>query len=108
MKNAARPTDGYRYSCEEVFARLADYMDRELRADEIRRVDEHLETCIECTREYSFEADVLREMKDRVRRIDTPPSLREKVETILRSVDQLPEVGQLPESENRGNAMTTD
>jgi anti-sigma factor (TIGR02949 family) len=86
MTKASGLADGYRYSCEEAFARLADYVDRELSPDEIQRVDEHLETCIECAKEYAFEAGVLREIKERVRRIELPTSLRRKVDIILGSL----------------------
>ena len=37
-----------RFTCEEIFARLDDYLDRELSADEMRMVKEHLETCAAC------------------------------------------------------------
>jgi len=74
-----------RYTCEEVFRRLNDYLDRELSPAEMAMVQEHLNTCAQCASEYAFEASVLRELKGKLRRIDLPQSLIEKVEAILSS-----------------------
>ena len=72
-----------RYSCEEVFRRLNDYLDRELSPVEIAMVKEHLDTCRQCASEHAFEASVLQELKSKLRRIDLPQSLLDKVATIL-------------------------
>ena len=49
-----------RYTCEEAFRRLDDYLDRELSAEEMTLVREHLEICAGCAREFNFEESVLR------------------------------------------------
>jgi len=72
-----------RYTCEEVFRRLNDYLDRELSTAEMTMVKEHLDTCAQCASEYAFEDGVLRELKDKLRRIDLPQSLVDKVAAIL-------------------------
>lgn len=72
-----------RYTCEEVFRRLNDYLDRELSAAEMALVREHLETCAQCASEHAFEDSVLRELKSKLRRIDLPQSLVDKVAAIL-------------------------
>ena len=72
-----------RYTCEEVFRRLNDYLDRELSAAEMALVKEHLDTCGQCASEHAFEASVLRELKSKLRRIDLPRSLIDKVAAIL-------------------------
>ena len=59
-----------RYTCEEAFRRLDDYLDRELAAAEMERVREHLETCAGCAREFNFEASVLDGLKAKLRKID--------------------------------------
>lgn len=74
-----------RYTCEEVFRRLDAYLDRELGADEIARVEQHLATCAECARESRFEGALLDGLKEKLRHIDLPPSVAEKVEDILKS-----------------------
>ena len=48
-----------RYTCEEAFRRLDDYLDRELSSEETALVHEHLEICAGCAREFNFEASVL-------------------------------------------------
>jgi hypothetical protein len=40
-----------RYTCEEAFRRLDDYLDRELSSDETELVREHLEVCAGGARE---------------------------------------------------------
>ncbi|HXG43743.1 MAG TPA: zf-HC2 domain-containing protein [Gemmatimonadales bacterium] len=71
-----RPT---RLTCEEVFSRLDDFLDRELTADEIRLVEQHLATCAACASEYRFEASVLEGVKAKLRRIRVPDALRARI-----------------------------
>jgi len=68
-----------RLTCEEVFARLDDFLDRELSPDEIRLVQAHLETCAACASEHRFEAGVLKEVRAKMRRIAMPASLRGEI-----------------------------
>lgn len=68
-----------RYTCEEVFSRLDDYLDRELTAEETRRVREHLETCAACAGEHRFEAGVLDGVRQKLRRLAIPPDLMAKI-----------------------------
>ena len=72
-----------RYTCEEVLRRLNDYLDRELSEAEMTMVKAHLDTCAQCASEHAFEDSVLRELKDKLRRIDLPQSLVDKVAAIL-------------------------
>ena len=48
-----------RYTCEDAFRRLDDYLDRELTDREIAKIEEHLRYCAVCASEYRFEASVL-------------------------------------------------
>jgi anti-sigma factor (TIGR02949 family) len=72
-----------RYTCEEVIRKLNDYLDRELSAEEMVLVREHLETCRQCAGAQAFEASVLEDLKRKVRRLDLPQSLIDKVRAIL-------------------------
>lgn len=72
------------YTCEQVFRLLDQYVDRELGEDEVQRVEEHLGTCAQCAREYRFEATLLAGLKEKIRRIDVPPSVIQKVESVLK------------------------
>lgn len=72
-----------RYTCQEVFERLNDYLDRELSAEEMGLVRAHLDTCAQCASEYAFEASALGELKAKLRRIDLPQSVLDRIQTIL-------------------------
>ena len=68
-----------RYTCEEAFRRLDDYLDRELSAEELTLVHEHLDVCAGCAREFNFEASVLRGVREKLRQIDLPDSLQARI-----------------------------
>jgi len=72
-----------RYTCEEAFRRLDDYLDRELTPEETALVHEHLETCAGCAREFNFEASVLRGVRAKLRQIDLPESLQSRILDVL-------------------------
>ena len=67
------------FTCEHVFSLLDDYLDRELTAEQMSRVRVHLDTCIECAREYKFEAQVIQSVREKIARIDCPSYLLERV-----------------------------
>ena len=68
-----------RYTCEEAFRRLDDYLDRELSAEEMTLVHDHLDICAGCAREFNFEASVLRGVREKLRQIDLPDSLQARI-----------------------------
>jgi anti-sigma factor (TIGR02949 family) len=68
-----------RLTCEEVFDRLDDFLDRELSPEEIRLVEEHLETCAACAGEHRFESRVLESVRSKLRRITLPAALRGEI-----------------------------
>jgi anti-sigma factor (TIGR02949 family) len=68
-----------RSNCEEAFRRLDDFLDRRLSADEMRLIEEHLEVCAWCAREFNFEASVLHGLKRRLRQVDAPADLLSKI-----------------------------
>jgi anti-sigma factor (TIGR02949 family) len=72
-----------RYTCEEAFRRLDDYLDRELSAEEMTLVHEHLEICAGCAREFNFEASLLNGVREKLRQIELPPSLQSRILTAL-------------------------
>lgn len=79
-----------RFTCEQVFARLDDFLDRELTADEMRLVQEHLDTCAVCAGEYRFEAMVLTDVRRKLARIDVPSGLRARIALELTRAQQQP------------------
>ena len=77
------PSHLNRYTCEEAFRRLDDYLDRELTPEETVLVQQHLEICAGCAREFNFEASVLRGVRDKLQQIDVPPSLQSRILGVL-------------------------
>ena len=69
-----------RYTCEQVFRRIDDYLDRELAPPEVAQIRAHLETCTACAREYAFEEKVLQTVKAKLRRVALPPEVRQRIE----------------------------
>jgi len=72
-----------RYTCEDVFRRLDDYVDRELSPAETRLVEEHLATCSACAAEYAFEAHVITDLRTKLRRVAVPDTLVSRIEAML-------------------------
>jgi anti-sigma factor (TIGR02949 family) len=72
-----------RYTCEEAFRRLDDYLDRELSAEETALVNEHLEICAGCAREFNFEESVLKGVRAKLRQIELPPTLQARILGVL-------------------------
>jgi len=68
-----------RSNCEEAFRRLDDFLDRRLTPDEMRIIEEHLQICAWCTREFAFEASVLSGVKRKLRHLEAPADLVSKV-----------------------------
>ena len=68
-----------RRTCEEAFRRLDDFLDRRLSPDEMRLIEEHLEVCAWCTREFNFEASVLFGVKRKLRQLEAPAELVSKI-----------------------------
>jgi anti-sigma factor (TIGR02949 family) len=68
-----------RFTCEETFRRLDDYLDRELAPEETQLVREHLETCIACAQEFSFEESVIVNVKRKVRQLEVPDDLESRI-----------------------------
>lgn len=75
-----------RYTCEEVFRRLDDFLDRELDAREMKLVREHLEACALCAEEFAFEASLLDSLRPKLRRITAPSEL---IQRVARRLDQV-------------------
>jgi anti-sigma factor (TIGR02949 family) len=70
--------------CAEIIRHLDEYVDRCLTPRERRRVEAHLTTCLECAAKFRFEAALLGAVRERLRRIDVPPSL---FETVMRRLE---------------------
>jgi anti-sigma factor (TIGR02949 family) len=72
-----------RYTCEETFRRLDDYLDRRLTPHGMQLVREHLDVCAICASEYKFEADMLTQVREKLQRIAAPANLLAKISRAL-------------------------
>ena len=72
-----------RFTCEEVFRRLDDFVDRELTDEEMRLVREHLEICAYCAAEYHFEENFITSVRSKVQRISCPTDLMANISLAL-------------------------
>jgi anti-sigma factor (TIGR02949 family) len=68
-----------RMTCEQAFSRIDDFLDRELSAEEMKLVQEHLDTCAACSTEFKFEATLIQGVRDKLRRIAVPPDLLSRI-----------------------------
>ena len=68
-----------RNTCEEAFRRLDDFLDRRLSPEETRLVEEHLQICAACTREFTFESSVLNGVRRKLRQLQAPTDLLRRV-----------------------------
>jgi anti-sigma factor (TIGR02949 family) len=66
-------------SCAQVFARLDDWVDRELSTDDLEQIRRHLEICAMCASEFRIEGALLRTLKTKVRRIQLPAGFEARV-----------------------------
>jgi len=76
-----------RYTCEETFRRLDDFLDRELPEPEAENVRRHLEDCAWCAGEFRFEESVLRQVREKARRLSAPPELMTRISAALARED---------------------
>lgn len=72
-----RPLD-----CEEVIAKLFDYLNRELDADTLRAIDEHIALCRGCFSRAEFERR-LRARLTEAGEAEAPASLRLRTRRLL-------------------------
>jgi anti-sigma factor (TIGR02949 family) len=77
-----------RTNCEEAFRLLNDFLDRRLTPEEMKIIEEHLEICAWCAREFNFETSVLQGFKRKLRQLDAPAGL------LSRILSQLPPAGE--------------
>lgn len=70
-------------NCKEVFNHLDDYLDRELNADDLARLEAHLSECAHCAEAAQFEDSVLECIRSKVERISAPRELFDRILGVL-------------------------
>jgi mycothiol system anti-sigma-R factor len=75
--------DGTMIPCDQVVAKLWEYLDQELAEETSVQVQQHLEICGRCFPQYDFQR-AYREYLRQVQRESVPPELRHRIfEAIL-------------------------
>ena len=70
-------------NCAETVRRLDDYVDRELSAEELAAVEEHLEQCALCAGEFVVERELLDEIRVKLTRLRMPAGLMARISSRL-------------------------
>ena len=82
-------------TCRETLAQLNDYLDRELSPRETQLVERHLRICRHCAQQFRFEAELLRDIREKVARLETLPDFDDLKTRIFAALPEQPEtVGQ--------------
>lgn len=74
-----------RFTCEEAFRRLDDYLDGELTGPTLALVVQHLELCDRCAREFDFEGSVIEGIRSKLRQVDLPAEVLERFATFVKN-----------------------
>lgn len=77
-----------KYTCEDAFNKLDDFLDRELGAEEIDLVKQHLEHCKDCAGAYKFEGMMLECVRKKVKHMALPDDLLSKINAALDEAEQ--------------------
>lgn len=67
------------FTCEDVFRRLDDFLDRELSAEEMDMVQAHLDACAQCASEHRFERRLVDDVRSKLQRIRVPEALLARI-----------------------------
>lgn len=67
------------FTCEDVFRRLDDFLDRELSPDEMALVQAHLDACAQCASEHRFERRLVDDVRSKLQRIRVPETLLARI-----------------------------
>jgi anti-sigma factor (TIGR02949 family) len=75
-------------TCEDAFRKVDDYLDRELSAEELAHIRDHLDICAACASEFEFERSVLDGVRSKLRRVAAPPDLLSRISRLLNGGEQ--------------------
>ncbi len=67
------------YNCQDVIARMGDYLDRELSDAEVALVKEHLDACGPCEHAFRWEDSILRKVKSCAQEPEMPEGLADQI-----------------------------
>lgn len=65
--------------CRDTLDQLDSFLDRALSQEERLAVETHLEECSRCACEYRYEESFVREVRQKLKRLQAPPELMAKI-----------------------------
>ena len=71
------------YSCRDAIKRLDDYVDREINATELARVEIHLKFCRSCSKKFKFEREILAGIRAKLSLVAMPNDLQKRIAQIV-------------------------
>ena len=71
------------YTCRDAIKRLDDYLDRQLSATELVRVERHLKLCRSCSKKFKFERELLAGIRAKINLVDIPNGLYKRIMQIV-------------------------
>ncbi|MEX2466094.1 MAG: zf-HC2 domain-containing protein [Gemmatimonadota bacterium] len=80
-------------SCEDVMARLWEFLDGEMSAEDRRALERHLEVCGRCFPVYDFQRAYLEYTRQLATREHAPPALRKELFLKILELDRAGEAG---------------
>ncbi len=66
-------------NCKKTIELLYPYLDRELSAQELEEIQEHLDMCPPCARHFALESGMLRIVSKACKSVQAPAALRARV-----------------------------
>ncbi|MBT8199614.1 MAG: zf-HC2 domain-containing protein [Acidimicrobiia bacterium] len=70
-------------NCSKVAARVYQYLDNEGMAWQRRRIERHINGCVDCTEVVQFERQVLNLVQEACREEEVPPELFGRLQTLI-------------------------
>ena len=83
------PMSEHDHDCDDAIAQLYTYLDGELDADVVARVEQHLKRCSPCLEAFDFEAELRKVIVAKCHE-DVPGDLRTRIMTVLERLEESP------------------
>jgi anti-sigma factor (TIGR02949 family) len=71
-------------SCEEVIAKLYEYLDQEVDSKTSKNIDHHIHGCRECFSRLEFEKKLRQRVSSSVDELETPDDIKNRLEALLK------------------------
>jgi anti-sigma factor (TIGR02949 family) len=89
MSDCAMSQAEHDHECDDAIAQLYTYLDGELDADVVTRIEQHLQRCSPCLEAYDFESELRKVIVSKCSE-ETPGDLRLRIMTVLERLEESP------------------